>query len=60
MESINLQSLEMNQIINSVRIRLRNIIERYNAIIVSPDEWPAAQGYGPWIEEVWANYISNA
>jgi len=25
-----------------------------------PDEWPLAVGYGPWIEEVWANYINNA
>jgi len=22
--------------------------------------WPAALGYGPWIEEVWVNYLSNA
>jgi len=25
-----------------------------------PDAWPVAVGYGPWIEEVWANYLSNA
>ena len=25
-----------------------------------PQRWPVAHGYGPWIEEVWANYISNA
>jgi len=22
--------------------------------------WPIAAGYAPWIEEVWANYLSNA
>lgn len=26
----------------------------------SPGEtWPIAQGYAPWLEEVWANYLSN-
>jgi signal transduction histidine kinase len=25
-----------------------------------PADWPAALGYGPWVEEVWANLISNA
>jgi len=28
--------------------------------IIVPDSWPVAWGYGSWIEEIWANYISNA
>ena len=28
--------------------------------IVLPEAWPQAWGYGSWIEEIWANYISNA
>ena len=24
-----------------------------------PEAWPVAFGYAPWIEEVWANYLSN-
>ena len=35
------------------------IAERQAEIII-PDEWPRALGYEPWVEEVWANYISNA
>jgi signal transduction histidine kinase len=35
------------------------IAEQYSAEIAGPDEWPQALGYGPWIEEVWVNYISN-
>ena len=27
--------------------------------ILVTDSWPAALGHGPWIEEVWVNYISN-
>ena len=23
------------------------------------EEFPTAQGYGPWVEEVWMNYLSN-
>ena len=23
------------------------------------DSWPVAKGYAPWIEEIWANYLSN-
>jgi signal transduction histidine kinase len=32
----------------------------YAPEIVLPDAWPVALGHGPWIEEVWANYLSNA
>jgi signal transduction histidine kinase len=28
--------------------------------MVNATAWPVARGYGPWVEEVWANYISNA
>ncbi len=28
--------------------------------LVKPDSWPAARGYAVWVEEIWANYISNA
>src|SRR5690606_22157778 len=27
--------------------------------IRAPDEWPVALGYGPWVERVWFNYLSN-
>jgi signal transduction histidine kinase len=36
------------------------MIEEHQAQIVIPEVWPDAIGYGPWIEEVWANYLSNA
>jgi signal transduction histidine kinase len=29
-------------------------------LVVVAECFPAAQGYGPWVEEVWYNYISNA
>jgi signal transduction histidine kinase len=35
------------------------IMER-QAQLDLPPSWPNAIGYAPWLEEVWANYISNA
>jgi signal transduction histidine kinase len=28
--------------------------------IEQPTTWPIVQGYSPWVEEIWTNYISNA
>lgn len=52
--------LDMEAIAYDVRVRLSDLIEEYGAEIVVPDAWPLAWGYAPWIEEVLANYISNA
>ncbi|MCB0211637.1 MAG: GAF domain-containing protein, partial [Anaerolineae bacterium] len=52
--------LDMLSLLNEVKQRLEHIIEEKQAIITLPNRWPMAMGYGPWIEEVWANYISNA
>ncbi len=57
---VKLSRLDMGLILANVHVRLTNLINEYDARIISPDSWPAALGYGPWIEEVWANYISNA
>ena len=40
--------------------RLAFMIHDYGAEIVLPSSWPVAVGHGPWVEEVWVNYISNA
>jgi len=53
--------LDMGQIIQDGLVRLENIIYEYQAEIRLPQSpWPRANGYAPWIEEVWANYLSNA
>ncbi len=56
------QPLEMGQVIQEVLDRLLGLIQGQQVQITLPDEsaWPTALGYAPWIEEVWANYISNA
>jgi two-component system sensor histidine kinase/response regulator len=41
---------------------LTYMVEEHRAQIILPPAgaWPVALGYGPWIEEVWFNYLSNA
>lgn len=54
--------LDMASIVQEAIKRLQLVIKDQQAQITLLDEeaWPVALGYGPWIEEVWANYISNA
>ncbi len=52
--------LEMSQIMVEVQRRLEYMIKEYQAEIILPASWPLALGYAPWVEEVWANYLSNA
>ncbi len=54
--------LDMIGIVAQAQQRLADMIEQYHADIVTldPSAWPQAMGYGPWIEQVWVNYLSNA
>jgi len=54
------QPVEMAAVVSGALQRLSYMTEEYAPEIVLPDAWPAALGHGPWIEEVWANYLSNA
>jgi len=55
-------SLDMAAIVAEAQQRLAYVIKTSRAEIIAPpvSAWPAALGYGPWIEEVWVNYLSNA
>jgi signal transduction histidine kinase len=57
---VELDALDMASIVDQVLLRLAYLTDSYQAEIIVPDAWPAASGYGPWVEEVWANYVSNA
>jgi signal transduction histidine kinase len=50
----------MGRIVAEARGRILHLIEEHQAEIELPDSWPVAMGYGPWVEAIWANYISNA
>jgi signal transduction histidine kinase len=54
------EPVDMSRVVANIRKRLSYMIEERQAQIDLPETWPVAIGYAPWIEEVWANYISNA
>ena len=57
---VHVERLQMGPIVRRALQRLGSMIEAHQAEICLPPRWPATLGYAPWIEEVWANYISNA
>lgn len=58
-EEAKLTPLEMDAIVDQALIRLQDMIDKYQPEIIMPDTWLNAMGYGPWIEEIWVNYLSN-
>jgi len=52
--------LDMASIVAEAKQSLSSMIAESRAVINLPNQWPAALGYAPWVEEVWVNYISNA
>ena len=57
---IEMQPIDMSATVAEALERLENMLHKCPAEIVVPREWPTVLGYAPWIEEVWANYLSNA
>jgi PAS domain S-box-containing protein len=57
---VSTEPLDMKRIVTGAQARLALMIENHRAEIVPTDTWPASVGHAPWIEEVWANYLSNA
>lgn len=52
--------VDMGPVITDVIHRLGPLIDARGAQVSLPSHWPVALGYAPWLEEVWANYLSNA
>ncbi len=59
-QEVKVAALDMGSVVAEAVQRLTDVIEQSQAEVVLPDAWPVALGYGPWIEEVWTNYISNS
>ena len=59
-EDVSSAPLKMADIVAEVQQRLAHLIKEHECEIILPDTWPVALGYSQWIEEVWANYLSNA
>jgi PAS domain S-box-containing protein len=57
---VEFRPIDMEAVVAAALERLSDLLQRYDAELALPETWPQALGYGPWVEEVWANYISNA
>ncbi len=57
---VEIRSVHMEQVINESLKRLRPNVQSARATIDCAASWPEVQGYAPWLEEIWVNYISNA
>jgi signal transduction histidine kinase len=59
MEDVKIEPLDMAAVVVEALDRLADMIAGHQAEITTPEVWPAAIGYGPWVEEIWVNYVSN-
>lgn len=59
-EEVELTPLDMGSIVDDVLLHLSYTLEKAQAQVIYPSEWPQALGYRSWIVEVWTNYITNA
>jgi len=60
MADIKTEELNMKNVVDESLKHLKQLINDNNVEIKIPDRWPAATGNTVWIENVWANYLSNA
>ena len=58
-QEVELTPLNMSDIVNQVQQRLVPLIKQYQGEIITPKTWPIAHGHAQWVEEIWANYLSN-
>jgi signal transduction histidine kinase len=58
-QEVIIEPLDMGHVVAVSLERLAEMIDKYEAEVILPASWPPALGYGPWLEEVWVNYLSN-
>lgn len=56
---VELKPLNMGRIVAEAQQRLTHLIHETQAKISFPGQWPEAVGHAPWVEQVWANLLSN-
>jgi signal transduction histidine kinase len=58
--SFNLVAVDMSQVVDAAFARFRDVIDSRHIAIEVDSCLPTVMGHGQWIEEVFANLISNA
>jgi signal transduction histidine kinase len=59
-QTVPLKPVEMEAVVQESLGRVENLVQKTKAQVERPSAWPTALGHGPWIAEIWTNYISNA
>ena len=60
MKEVETGPLDMARVVAQAQASLAHFARERQEEILLPEAWPVAVGYGPWVEEVWVNYLSNA
>lgn len=55
-----LMEIDMRRVVHEARQRVEHFIDDFESEIIVAEDWPSVVGHGPWIEEAWANYLTNA
>lgn len=58
-KEIEIDEVDMGFIVGETMKRVEYMAQEYEAQIIVPETWPLVSGYGPWLEEVWYNYLTN-
>lgn len=59
-EPVVIETVDNRAILTAALSRLAGEMEARDAQILLPDHLEPALGHGPWLEEVWLNYLGNA
>lgn len=59
-QSVQAKPLEMQAVLQESLGRVEHLIQQSGAKVEQPATWPVAMGHGPWVAEIWTNYLSNA
>ena len=59
-DDLQMEEVHMYLLISEVKGRLNTMFEEHTPELIEPELWPIGMGYVPWVEEIWANYMSNA
>jgi signal transduction histidine kinase len=53
-------AVDMAAVVADALGRIEILVQASGAQIERPADWPLACGHGPWVAEIWTNYLSNA
>lgn len=59
-KAIKYSVIDTKYMVNQICKRFSKIINEKKVKIIIPDTFVECSSYGPWIEQVWLNYINNA